>query len=126
MVLDMGRPVRIYDLAQQMIRLAGLRPDKDVRIDITGLRPGEKLTEELFSHSEPLTPSSVDGVLIAAPRPASHGILSRSLDELESAARGGDDDRVLALVGHLVPELTPPPLDDRTTSPANTLLGQPR
>lgn len=51
-VLDMGRPVRIYDVALQMIRLAGLTPDKDVKIEIVGLRPGEKMHESLFCEHE--------------------------------------------------------------------------
>ena len=65
LVLDMGQPVKITDLARQMIRLAGLRPDEDIKITYTGLRPGEKLHEELFAASEELMPSAVDGVQIA-------------------------------------------------------------
>ena len=104
LVLDMGRPIRIVDLARQMIRLAGLEPDRDVPIRFTGLRAGEKLTEELFAPAEPLSASPVDGVLIAAPRPADHAILSRALGELAEAARRDDGARVLALLHHLVPE----------------------
>jgi FlaA1/EpsC-like NDP-sugar epimerase len=51
-VLDMGKPVKIYELAENMIRLSGLRPHKDVKIDIVGLRPGEKLYEELLINNE--------------------------------------------------------------------------
>lgn len=65
LVLDMGQPVKIADLARQMIRLAGLKPDEDIKITYTGLRPGEKLHEELFAASEALMPSAVDGVRIA-------------------------------------------------------------
>ena len=65
LVLDMGQPVKIADLARQMIRLAGYKPDEDIRITYTGLRPGEKLHEELFADSEELIPSAVDGVLVA-------------------------------------------------------------
>lgn len=65
LVLDMGQPVKIADLARQMIRLAGLRPDEDIKIAYTGLRPGEKLHEELFAASEELMPSAVDGVQVA-------------------------------------------------------------
>ncbi len=104
LVLDMGRPIRIVDLARQMIRLAGLEPERDVPIRFTGLRPGEKLTEELFAPAEPLSPSPVDGVLIAAPRPADHAILSRALTDLDEAAGRDDIARVLTLLHHLVPE----------------------
>ena len=58
-VLDMGKPVKINDLAIQMIRLAGKKPERDIKIVYTGLRSGEKLTEELFHEKEPLTGTSV-------------------------------------------------------------------
>ena len=106
-VLDMGQPVRIVDLARQMIRLAGLRPDKDIRIVFTGLRPGEKLYEEMFDAAEPPERTEAEGVLVASPRAVDLAILRRSLDELEAAAHGGDVPRVLALLQHIVPEYSP-------------------
>src|SRR5262249_51335303 len=66
-VLDMGEPVKIVDLAQQMIRLAGLRIDRDIEIEFTGLRPGEKLHEELFHPAEPLMPTANPAIRLAAP-----------------------------------------------------------
>src|SRR3546814_13964947 len=58
-VLDMGKPIKIMDIARRMIRLAGLEPDIDVEIKIVGLRPGEKLYEELFDESEQQLPSAL-------------------------------------------------------------------
>ena len=66
-VLDMGAPVKIVELAEQMIRLAGKRPYKDVEIQFTGLRPGEKLYEELFHSQETLAQTDQQGLLLAAP-----------------------------------------------------------
>jgi len=65
MVLDMGKPIKIVDLANQMIRLAGLRPNEDIKIIYTGLRAGEKLHEELFGQAEELIPSKADGIHLA-------------------------------------------------------------
>jgi O-antigen biosynthesis protein WbqV len=104
-VLDMGEPVKIVDLARQMIRLAGLQPDRDVEIRFTGLRPGEKLHEELFHGEEPPVPTGHAGLLIAAPRmPADAAILGRAIDELAAACRGGQARLALALLSRLVPE----------------------
>ncbi len=103
-VLDMGEPVRILDLARQMIRLAGLRPDADIRIEFTGLRPGEKLHEELLHASEELVPTRFQGILLAAPRTADLALLSRAIEEIGDAAAAGRDEQVLALLERLVPE----------------------
>lgn len=103
-VLDMGEPVKIVDLASQMIRLAGKKPGQDVKIDFIGLRPGEKLHEELFYANETLVPTKVAGIRLAAPRTIDYAVLARSLDELGELARERRDDRLLALLQTLVPE----------------------
>ena len=103
-VLDMGKPVKIVDLARQMIRLAGLTPDRDVEIRFTGLRPGEKLHEELFHGKEPPVPTGHAGLLIAAPRTADPAIVGRAIDEIAAACRGGQARLALTLLGRLVPE----------------------
>ena len=103
-VLDMGEPVRILDLAEQMIRLAGKRPYEDVDIRFVGLRPGEKLHEELFHDAESLAPTGNDAIRLATPRAADREVLERAIDELQAAARDGNNDACRALLAHLVPE----------------------
>jgi FlaA1/EpsC-like NDP-sugar epimerase len=103
-VLDMGEPVKIVDLAHQMIRLAGLRGDRDIKIEFIGLRPGEKLHEELFHSAEPLMPTANPAIRLAAPRTADYAMLVRSIDELEENARLRREDRVVRLLERLVPE----------------------
>jgi O-antigen biosynthesis protein WbqV len=103
-VLDMGDPVKIVDLATQMIRLAGKRPGEDIKIDFVGLRPGEKLYEELFYANEMLVPTKAAGIRLAAPRTSDYAMLARALDELAEHAREGREDRALALFRTLVPE----------------------
>ena len=106
-VLDMGEPVKILDLARQMIRIAGLKPDVDVKIEFTGIRPGEKLHEELFHAAEKPEPTAAKGILLAAPRTADFAVLSRAVDELEEAAKAGDVERVVSLLAQFVPEYRP-------------------
>ncbi len=103
-VLDMGEPVKIVALARQMIRLAGLRPDEDVAIRYTGLRPGEKLYEELFHGREPPVPTGSPGLLMAVPRTVDPAAIRSALSDMEAACRAGELDAALALVGRLVPE----------------------
>lgn len=106
-VLDMGAPVRIADLARQMIRLAGLRVE-DVGIEFTGLRPGEKLFEEIFHGAEPPLRTRHDGLLVAAPRPVDAGFLADAFDDLMAAGKAGDEAAALAVLRRLVPEYQPP------------------
>ena len=103
-VLDMGKPVKIVDLARRMIRLAGLQPDRDVEIRFTGLRPGEKLYEELFHGQEPPRPTAFPGLLVATPRTADLALVGRAIDEIAAACRGGSPHQALAQLARLVPE----------------------
>jgi FlaA1/EpsC-like NDP-sugar epimerase len=112
-VLDMGAPVKVMDLARQMIRLAGLRPDQDIKIEITGLRPGEKLYEELLHGNEPELPTRAPGMTLAAPRVADHADISATLDRLETSARARDRATVLSIIAEMVPEYE---ADERTLS----------
>lgn len=103
-VLDMGDPVRIQDLARMMIRLAGMTPDRDVSIEYVGLRPGEKLYEELLHSSERLDQTDIEGVMLASPRVVERPILARALDELAGHAAARRTERTLTLLKELVPE----------------------
>jgi len=105
-VLDMGEPVKIVDLARQMIRLSGFVPDQDIAITFTGPRPGEKLYEELFHDAESLKPTAVEGIQTASPRTADLAVLSRVLDEIESAGGQRNAEQVLTLLARLVPEFS--------------------
>ena len=114
-VLDMGPPVRIVDLARQMIRLTGLTvaPDEgaapvdSIAIRFTGLRPGEKLFEELFHGKEPPQPTGHPGLLTATPRTADPAIVGRCLDEIAAACRAGQPATALSALGRMVPEYEP-------------------
>jgi O-antigen biosynthesis protein WbqV len=103
-VLDMGEPMKIIDLARQMIRLAGLRPDRDIAIKITGLRAGEKLTEELFHAGEALEPTRYGGIRTAKPRTTDLEALEAGLAAIEARARAGEKSAALSLLGNFVPE----------------------
>lgn len=103
-VLDMGEPVKIVDLARQMIRLAGLRPEQDVEIRFTGLRPGEKLFEELFHGREPPEPTAYPGLLMARPRTADAVVVGEAIEEIARAAHEGDTKTACAVLSRMVPE----------------------
>jgi O-antigen biosynthesis protein WbqV len=107
-VLDMGEPVRIVDLARQMIRLAGHDPDTDITIEFTGLRPGEKVVEELFYAAEATQPTRYPGILTARPRTADRAILASGLDAIEAAARAGEREALTAALARLAPDYDPP------------------
>ncbi len=117
-VLDMGEPVRIDDLARQMIRLAGLRPDEDIEIVYSGIRPGEKLHEELFHDRETRAPTAGAGVMIARSIPNDPAALLPRLDALEAAARAGRDADLAALIQEIVPEYRPTAGAERATAQA--------
>jgi O-antigen biosynthesis protein WbqV len=103
-VLDMGRPIRIVDLARQMIRLSGKQPDVDIKIEFIGLRPGEKLHEELVHEHENHTSLSASGAFAISPRTTDLAILRRQINELARAVAVHDEDKVLRLIRAAVPE----------------------
>ncbi len=105
MVLDMGQPVKIADLARQMIRLAGKKPDEEIKIVYTGLRPGEKLYEELFSPVEELLPSHADGVRLAKSPTIELPQLQQTLSNFATLLQAGmTETAAIARLEELVPE----------------------
>jgi FlaA1/EpsC-like NDP-sugar epimerase len=106
-VLDMGEPIRIHDLAERMIRLAGREPGTDIPIVYTGLRPGEKIHETLFYEDEELRPTPHPNILEAAPTPFSREETGRRLADLLDAL-DGEEGEILVRLRRLVPEYTPP------------------
>ncbi|MCL6542817.1 MAG: polysaccharide biosynthesis protein, partial [Roseiflexus sp.] len=88
-ILDMGKPVKIVDLARDMIRLSGLEPDVDIKIEFTGIRPGEKLFEELLTAEEGAAATCHNRIYIARPCPLDSAALEREMARLASAAPQG-------------------------------------
>jgi FlaA1/EpsC-like NDP-sugar epimerase len=107
LVLNMGKPVLIAELAQRMIQLAGLRPGIDIQIEYTGLRPGEKLYEELYDPSEVEKGSEDDAYLVVSPRRVEQSVLESSLAEMEEQALNGQGRSALNLLKRIVPEFKP-------------------
>jgi FlaA1/EpsC-like NDP-sugar epimerase len=102
-VFDMGQPVKIIDLARKMIQLAGLRPDVDIPIHFTGLRPGEKMFEELFKDSENLLPTHHPKIM-KAQKSEIEAEFSEMLLELVASAQDYDDKSVRSMIRVIVPE----------------------
>jgi O-antigen biosynthesis protein WbqV len=102
-VLDMGEPVRVIDLASDMIRLAGLQPEEDVKIRFVGLRPGEKLAEQLVDDNEWVVGDHSGPVMAVASEPRDIDAVDRDMDALIGLANAGRDEmvkaRLMALVG---------------------------
>lgn len=110
-VLDMGKPVKILDLANDLIRLSGLRPGSDIEIKFVGLRPGEKLYEELLTAEEGLTATRYKKIFVGKPQEMDRDNLSRELKRLFEAAENEDETSIRSgleslVGGKLVKELT--------------------
>lgn len=108
LVLNMGQPVRIADLAERMIRLAGFEPGKGIDIVYSGRRPGERLSEILFEEREPRLEVGVRGIVAAEAQPPALSRLQPFLSRLQMAAMEGDDDRARGIIAELVPDIARP------------------
>jgi FlaA1/EpsC-like NDP-sugar epimerase len=106
-ILDMGEPVRIVDLARDLITLSGLRPDEDVDIVFSGIRPGEKLFEELSTSSENADKTKHPKIFIGRIRPHEWDRVTAAIERLFGLANGGDGASVRAALAALVPEYRP-------------------
>ena len=114
-VLDMGEPILIQDLARQIIRLSGLRPDVDVAIEYVGLRAGEKLSEELFHEHETLVPTGHEAIRLANARSIELSLLAQRLTELAGHAEARRIQPTLAILRELVPEYRSEPPENAVT-----------
>ncbi|MFQ6048303.1 MAG: polysaccharide biosynthesis protein, partial [Phycisphaerae bacterium] len=106
-VLDMGEPVNILELARELITLSGLAPGEDIEIVFTGIRPGEKLFEELSIEGEDVSRTAHPKIGIWKNRPESFQAVCRGIEQLLSLADAGDADRIRQHLKQLVPEYAP-------------------
>ena len=106
----MGEPVPIRNLAEQMIRLAGKQPGRDIAVVYTGLRAGEKLHETLFHADERYRPTTHPTILPAEPRTGSGEGISQSLERMRDACTRYDRDALAQLLRDAVPDFAPAPV----------------
>ena len=106
-VLDMGRPVKIVDLARQLIELSGLKPNIDIEIKFSGLRPGEKLFEELNHNTENLVPTDHPKIMRFVGEPLELEILRQGLLAVAEKGSGLEGDQLKIEIQKLIPEYTP-------------------
>jgi FlaA1/EpsC-like NDP-sugar epimerase len=106
-VLKMGQPVRIMELAERMIRLAGYTPGIDIEIAVTGIRPGERLNEILFADDEPMTDIGLDGIMAATPAFADEAKVAGWIKRLEKAVAAADRAAAETVLGEAIPGFRP-------------------
>lgn len=103
-IFDMGKPVKIYDLALKMIKLAGFTPDVDIKIEVVGLRPGEKLYEELLNDTAKTIPTHHDKIMIAQEKQESFEELHQDIIQLITGSDVFDNEVIVAQMKKIVPE----------------------
>jgi len=126
-VLDMGEPVKIVDLAREMITLSGLRPDIDIEIVFSGVRPGEKLFEELSVKGENMAPTRHQQIYVWRNRREDWSAVCRKIDEILGAADSAADDVLREMLMRIVPEYTPEVTTQTAArkAPAPEIFGKP-
>jgi FlaA1/EpsC-like NDP-sugar epimerase len=106
-ILDMGEPIRIVDMARDLIRLHGLEPEKDIAIEFTGLRPGEKLYEELITSGEGIVPTGHEKIMVLRGKTRNEVALLAQIESLLAIARQGDRAAIRKKLREIVPEYNP-------------------
>jgi FlaA1/EpsC-like NDP-sugar epimerase len=124
-VLDMGEPIRIVDLAENMVRLAGMIPYEDIDIQFTGLRPGEKLIEEINGKSEGVSATEQEKMRIIREQPLSWDVIPGWIEELEELFSARREPEILAHIQRLVPEYDPGARQERHPAAEILLAGDP-
>jgi O-antigen biosynthesis protein WbqV len=105
-VLKMGQPMRIMELAERMIRLAGFEPGEDIEITVSGVRPGERLNEILFAHDEPMAETGLDGVMAAKPIFAGRAKIQSWLQRLDTAVKSDNRAAANAVLDEAIPDFS--------------------
>lgn len=111
-VLDMGKPVKIADLAHDLIRFSGLRPGQDIKIEFIGLRPGEKLYEELLTREEGLTKTVYEKIFVGKPQPLGHDELASAILRMYQFAQKDDEPAIRRELSILVGGTVSNPVTD--------------
>ena len=114
-VLNMGQPVKIVELAERMIRLSGLQPGHDIEIAFTGMRPGERLNEILFTHEEPTIEIGIAGIMAAKPNQPPIEALRKWIKALEQAIAADDRAAIEEVLKDAVPEFVSISAIEKTT-----------
>ena len=108
-LLDMGTPIKIDDMARDLIRLSGFEPDVDIKIEYIGLRPGEKLYEELITEGEGIVPTSHEKIMVLKGKSCDQISLNGKIDKLRSLAHQQDAEGIRSLLQEIIPEYKPAP-----------------
>jgi FlaA1/EpsC-like NDP-sugar epimerase len=106
-LLDMGTPVKIVDMARDLIRLSGFEPEEDIKIKFVGLRPGEKLFEELITSGEGIVPTSHEKIMVLRGETCDQDRLNAVIEELISLAQEQDSEGIRAKLQEIVEDYRP-------------------
>jgi FlaA1/EpsC-like NDP-sugar epimerase len=103
-VFDMGKPIKILDMAERMIRLSGLKPYEDIDIEITGLRPGEKLYEELLNDTSTSLPTYHPKIMVSKVPTVEYNLITSRIQEIVSLSEFGKRKEIVKKLKDLIPE----------------------